>query len=304
MYTPEQEELLRRVDELARKEGSQNKAGKTIGVPGSTLSAMKNKNYKGNIDNVFEALSNYFGVKEEAALTYKEVGYVNTNISSQVYEIIRACQIKGGLAIACGDAGIGKTKAAKQFVKSNPTNSVLITVNPCITSVKALLKAIADRIGAIQERTINELWFSVANKLSDGMVIIFDEAQHLNIKNIEILRSLSDYFLDKGQTLGICFIGNLEAASKIGGKKAEFAQITNRTKQKKIYTVKQVTRDDIKKLFPLLENKDKELDLLLAIAQTPQGIRGVVNLFGNAYDNNNTTYAGLIAMAKHMDMQI
>ena len=82
--------------------------------------------------------------------------------------------------------------------------------------------------------------------------MIFDEAQHLPPTTIEVLRSFSDYFADNGQTLGICFVGNPETVDRYSSKRAEFAQIANRTKQKKIYTQEEIKRDDIVKLFPYI----------------------------------------------------
>lgn len=307
MYTSEQQELLQKVEELKKEKGiSQNEVGKLMGISGTALSQIKNGKYPADPQSIFDAMANYFGVKEKAKLTYSEISYAPTYISSQIYDIISVCQVKGGLAIAAGDAGIGKTKAAQKFVTDNPTNSILITVNSCFTSIKSLLKIIAERIGASLERSRDELWFAITRKLSDGMVLIFDEAQHLTLKDIEVLRSFSDYFNDKGQTLGICFIGNLDTVARIGSKKAEFAQIANRTKQRKIYLKSQIKREDIKKLFPVLESeqKEKELDFLFRIAQTPQALRGVVNLFSNAYDNEDYSYNGLVAMAKFMDIEI
>ena len=259
-----------------------------------------------NPQKFFDTLASYFEVKEKAKLTYSELEYVRTSISEQIYDVIAMCQVKGGLAVACGDAGIGKTKAAQKFVADNPSNSFLITINPCLTNVKSLLKTIADRIGAGQEKSVNDLWFSIANKLSDGTVLIFDESQHLTVKTIEVLRSFSDYFNDKGQTLGICFMGNVETITRMGGKRAEFAQISNRTKQRKFYRNTEIQREDICRLFPVLEleNMDAEIDFLLRIARTPQAIRGVMNLFSNAYDNDNITLDGLIGMAHHMDMEV
>lgn len=306
MYTPEQQELLAKVEQLKREKSiSQNEVGKLMGISGTALSQIKNGKYPADPQSIFDAMANYFGVKEKAKLTYTEVDYAPTSISSRIYDIIGVCQVKGGLAVAAGDAGIGKTKAAQKFVKDHPTNSILITVNPCLTSIKSLLKVIADRIGAAPERSRDELWLAIAKKLSDGMVLIFDEAQHLTLKDIEVLRSFSDYFNDKGQTLGICFIGNIDTIARIGSKKAEFAQIANRTKQRKIYTKAQIERDDIKKLFPILEaeHRDKEIDFLHNVAQTPQALRGVINLFSNAYDNENYSYNGLVAMAKFMDIE-
>lgn len=307
MYTPEQKELLAKVEQLKREKNiSQNEVGKLMGISGTALSQIKNGKYPADPQSIFDAMANYFGVKEKAKLTYTEIDYAPTSISSQIYDIISVCQVKGGLAVAAGDAGIGKTKAAQKFVSDNPTNSILITVNPCLTSIKSLLKVIADRIGAAPERSRDELWLAIARKLSDGMVLIFDESQHLTVKCIEVLRSFSDYFNDKGQTLGICFIGNVDTVARIGSKKAEFAQISNRTKQKKVYTKSEILREDIVKLFPILdaEHREKEIDFLHRIAQTPQAIRGVINLFSNAYDNEDYSYNGLVAMAKFMDIAV
>ena len=202
MHTPEQQELLAKVEQLKReKKYSQNEVAKVIGISGTSLSQVKNENYPADPQSIFDIIANYFGVKEKAKLTYTEIDYAPTSISTKIYDIINVCQVKGGLAAAAGDAGIGKTKAAQKFVKDHPTNSILITVNSCFTSIKSLLKIIAERIGASAERSRDELWFSIVKKLSDGMVLIFDEAQHLTLKNIEVLRSFSDYFNDKGQTL-------------------------------------------------------------------------------------------------------
>lgn len=306
MYTSEQNELLAKVESLKKEKNiSQNEVGKLIGISGTALSQIKNGKYPADPQSIFDAIAEYFGVKEKAKLTYTEVDYAPTSISTQIYDIINVCQVKGGLAVTAGDAGIGKTKAAHKFVKDHPTNSILITVNPCLTSIKSLLKIIADRIGAAPERSRDELWLAITKKLSDGMVLIFDEAQHLTLKDIEVLRSFSDYFNDKGQTLGICFIGNIDTISRIGSKKAEFAQIANRTKQRKLYLKSEIQRDDIKKLFPILESehKEKEIDFLHQISQTPQALRGVINLFSNAYDNENYSYNGLVAMAQFMDIE-
>lgn len=306
-YSPHEVQLLEKVEALRKSKGlSQSKVAELIGISSGTLSQLINRKYPADPQQLFSIIDNYFGVKEEAKLTYSEIEYADTSISSEIYDIIRVCQVKGGLAVACGAAGIGKTKAAQQFVKDHNTNSILITVNPCITAIKSLLKVIASKIGASIEKSRDELWISIVENLSDGMVLIFDEAQHLPPKTIEVLRSFSDYFSDNGQTLGICFIGNLETVGRYSGKKAEFAQISNRTKQRKIYTQEEIKREDIIKLFPLLESGsfDKEIELLWRVSKTPQALRGAINLFSNAYDNDNYTYDGLVAMMKFMDMHI
>lgn len=307
MYTQEQLELLEKVEKLKVEEKlSQNEAGRIIGVSGSTLSQIKNGNYGADPQGIFDIIEKYFEVKEKAKLTYSVVEYAPTSISEQIYNVIGVCQIKGGLAVVVGDAGIGKSKAIQKFTADNPTSSFSITVNPCFSNIKSMLKLIANTIGAVPKRSSDELWLSIVDKLTDGTVLIFDEAQHLNMKTIEVLRSFSDYFNDRNQTLGICFVGNIETIERFGSKKAEFAQIANRTKQSLLFCKSDITHDDIKKIFPILEaeNMDKEIDFLHRITQTEQALRGAINLFSNAYDNENITYEGLVAMAKFMDIAI
>lgn len=305
MYTQHQLELLDKVEVLQKEKNlSQNAVGQLVGVSGTALSQIRNGKYNANPQKIFDILEQYFGVKDKAKLTYSGLEYAPTNISEQIYDIIAICHTKGGLSIVSGDAGIGKTKAIKKYVSDHPTNSFVITMNPCLTGVKTLLSIIADEIGSEHPYSIPKLYTAIRNRLSDGMVLIFDEAQHMTLKNIEILRSFSDYFDNMNQTLGICFIGNPETVYRMGVKKAEFAQIANRAKQIKVYSTSEIQRSDIEKLFPVLAGCDKEIDYLYSISQTKQSIRGVVNLFSNAYDNENITYEGLVAMAKFMEMEI
>ncbi len=302
-YTENQLKILEKLENLIEEAGSQNKAAQLIGISASAVSGIRKGEYTGNVDAVFSKLADYFGVKEEAELTYTEIKYADTSISHEIYKIIRVCHVKGGLAVACGDAGVGKTKAIRKYAEDYPTNTIVVTMNPCFTGVKSLLLILAAKVGADRSRSIADLWNSISSKLSDGTVIIFDEAQHMTLKDIEILRSFSDYFNDKGQKLGIAFVGNPETIYKMGVKKSEFAQIANRTKEIKVYSTTDIQREDIVKLFPLLNGKNNEIDFLWKIAQTHQGIRGVINLFSNAYDNENYTLAGLRAMANFMGIK-
>lgn len=302
------ESALAKVEELKEAQGlSQEKAGRLIGVSGAVLSQLKSGTYIGNVENMVKKIEDYFTLKESGDDNYHEVRYAETSISSKVYDTIKLCHIKGGLAIFSGDAGIGKTKAAQKYIEDNPTNSVYISLNPCLTSVKALLKLLSARIGARSERGVDDMWIAIREKLTDGTVLIFDEAQHLPYKTIETIRAFADSFAECNQTLGVVFIGNPETVRRLGAKqKADFAQIANRTKQKLVYGTHQIQREDIILLFPVLAGKSMsaEIDFLWGIARTQQALRGAVNLFSNAYDNNDYTLNGLIAMAKHMELDL
>lgn len=303
-----QKRALDQFDELCKAEGiSANKAADRIGVSSAVISLIKSGTYAGNAANQLDKLIAYFSTKAAAADVYQEPEYVPTSISSKVYETIRACKIKGGFSIITGHAGIGKTKAVQEFHRQNPIDSIVVTVNPCCKSTKALLKLIALQCGAQLAASSDDLWFNVCAKLHDGMVIIIDEGQLLTFHGLETVRSFSDYFADRGQTLGVAIVGNNGIRERIEGKaKDNYRQINNRTWQRPYFETKDVQYHDIEQLFPILtaEEKTKELTFLHKVAQSAEGIRGAVRLFGNAYDNEAYDLEGLAGMAKFMRMDL
>lgn len=245
-------------------------------------------------------LQEFFNVAEAAAELHSISDYVPTSISEAVYTTIRSAHLKGLLSIECGDAGIGKTKAAQKYVNDYPNSAYLVTVNPVFANASSFLKLLC-RTLHIAEGRRDDMWLNAASYLSGGRkVLIVDEAQHLPIKTIELIRQLSDYV----SNLAVVFIGNRRVVDSMGGRhEADFAQLENRTRFSEIRRTRDIQLGDIQKLFPELSG-EKEQTFLLHIAQSRQGLRGAVNLYSEACDNENTSYEGLIAMAKAMRISI
>lgn len=147
-YTDEQKVILNQLEDFIRTQPSQKQASRIMGMSDTVISKLRRGTYEGDVEEQMKKISDYLGVKEELKSTYSPLKYVNTFISEQIYDIIRLCHTKGGLSIVSGDAGIGKTKAIKKYVSDHPTNSFVITMNPCLTGVKTLLSIIADEIGS------------------------------------------------------------------------------------------------------------------------------------------------------------
>lgn len=279
--------------------GSQNVAAKAIGLSSAVLSGYRSNTYKGNVERIETTLTEFFATKEAAkSLKSKTLGdYCKTTISEAVYNTIRLCHLKGGLAIEAGDAGIGKTMACKQYVSDYPHSSYLVTVNPCLSSINGFLKLLCKALGISASGRKDDMWIKIADELQSlQKVIIIDEAQHLPIKTIEAIRAL----VDINPELGICMVGNIGTVTNQG--KSEFAQIRNRTKLKYIRHTTHITNDDIKLLFAPVENDSKATKLLLNIARSEQGIRGATNVYSNAVDNEDISYSGLLSMAKLMQI--
>lgn len=277
--------------------GSQNKAASALGVSSSVISQYRQSKYTGDIDAFESRLIEFFANKEEAKSLYKVGDYAPTTVSKGVYQTIRICHLKGGLAVEAGDAGIGKTMAAKKYTEDFPNSSIYIAINPCTSNTTAFLKAFARALHIEVSGRKDDMWTRINETLKGSKkVLIVDESQHLPIKTIETIRSFSD----NNKDFGICLIGNLESLCNNG--KAGYAQIRNRTKLSNTRHTSNITVGDIELLFPELDKK--AIGFMHKITQTEQGVRGACNLYSNAADNNNISYEGLLAMAKATKVMI
>ncbi|MDY4018500.1 MAG: helix-turn-helix transcriptional regulator, partial [Ruminococcus callidus] len=103
-YTEHQQSLLRKLEQLQKDEGlSLSALSARLGISKGALSQLFSGSYQANPQKMFAKLESYFGVKDQTRQTYQESGYADTSISTEIYDIIGVCQIKGGLAIAAGD---------------------------------------------------------------------------------------------------------------------------------------------------------------------------------------------------------
>lgn len=297
-------ELQKKLKAFIEECGSQNKAAQALGKSTAILSTYINNCYKGNLESFESFLEETFNNKS-AAESLKSAALENTykptSISQGVYETIRLCHLKGGLAIECGDAGIGKTMACKKYAEDYPDTAIYVTVNPCLVTLSAFLKMLC----RVQKITANgrkdEMWMRLSDSFGgERKVLIIDEAQHLPIKTIEAIRA----FFDINPSLGICLVGNIETVTNTGKSKEAFAQIRNRTKLTEIRHTSSIQSIDISLLFPSIVADEKATKLILGIARSEQGLRGAGNVVSNALDNGDISYEGLYAMAKAMRLNI
>lgn len=303
-YSDREAMVLKKFDDLADELGSTNKACSKVGISSGTISEIKRGKYKGDPSKQIKKLFEYFDIKEHAKISGITREYIPTSTSEQVKRHIKLCQTRGRLSVLSGDAGIGKTRAIMSYCKEFENSTVWITANPCMNTVKTVLKELCKKLGVAIKASNMDMYNAIISKLSDGQIIIIDEAQHLSLKVIETLRGFSDHFEDKGQTLGICFIGNSTTVNNFGAKQdAVFEQIANRTFQKPILRTVDIKKSDIDMLFPELLG-DKEKSFMLKICKSREAVRGAMNLYLNCKDNEDLSFDSLVAMAKEMHMNV
>ena len=292
------ESLRSYCDEL----GSQSAVSKKIGYSAAVISQYLQNKYRGSVEQFEERLSEVFKNRvaaEQIESIQMMTGYVHTSISAAVYGSIRMCHLKGGFALESGDAGIGKTMACKKYSEDFPSTSFYISVNPCLSSITAILKLLCRELNRPIGRK-DDMFINICDALKgERKVIIIDEAQHLSIKTLEAIRAL----FDVQENIGVCLVGNRGIFETIKKSSVTYAQIRNRMKLFSLRFTEDIQSDDIKLLFPAIARDKDAIELLLKVARTDQAVRGAQNLFSNALDNKDISVAGLKGMAKYMHIK-
>jgi len=255
---------------------TQSEIAKELDISDPQLSQFLNGVYK-SPHIIIPKIEQFFELKTKRKTAPEAPEYKETSISSKVYKLIEYCHIQGKIAVAYGDAGVGKTMAIKEYAKKHPEGAIVITVSPCFASITGVNDLIAEQL-RIREKVARRIYSEAVAKLKrSNKVLIIDEAQHLTVRVINHLRCMSD---ESG--IGIAFIGNDEIYLKMRGRgQASYAQLYSRIAYKEHIMTSSITQEDIHLLFEDSELEKEALDMLYQISKTNYGIRGAVNVFVN-----------------------
>lgn len=292
---------------------SQSKLAPKIGISVTQLSQYLNSKYdNGDVTKTESKLEEFFRIQQEQqastekAMPYRPIqDYIPTSISEDVCKLIRYCQIEKGMAIIYGDAGVGKTKGAEKFVRENPSASVYIQASPSTGTLGNFLRVLAAALKVPETRSQLSFIRAIREKLEGtNKVIIIDEAQHLQLRTLDEIKNWTEpNYMLRQSGIGIALIGNTKVYTRMVGKQeADFGQLFSRVRLRGWYPTEKVTKEDVEKLFTKLaeDGRKKELTFLYGICQSKWGIRGAVNIYNNAVNNEDIGYEGLYSMARTM----
>ena len=295
-------ELQKKLLELVPEFGSRENLARAFGYTGGSLSQYLNNKYSGNIENFESKVVEFLNNREAAAELKSSVisnDYKETSVSNNVFQIIKICHLQGGLAIACGDAGIGKTMACLHYIEQYPNTSYMVTANACFSNLSAFLGKICDCLNIKpHRRRLSDMWNALAEEFSGGRkVLIIDESQFLTVRVVETLRSLSD----QNPNFGICLIGNKDINANIYNARD---QIRNKTQLKETHHTSDITAEDIKLIFPAIKDDEERVKLMLSVVRSVHGLRGAVNVFNNAINSDDISHKGLLQHIKELPKKV
>lgn len=311
------EELQERLRAYVAEVGNQTKAAANIGINKTIISLYLNSNYgknsefgKGDLAGTEKKIAEFFFVQDERQQQpsqlspdrVEQLRYVATSTSEHVYKSIRYCQLEKGIAMIYGDAGIGKTMAARKFAQDYPTTTIYMRVTPVTGVMSRFIRKLADKLHLAPSRDIGQLQEEIYDKLmGTNIVLVIDEGQELRFSTMEWLRGLCDYDDERDKAgIGIALIGNARMYTRMQGRKEElYAQQFSRSRPQP-YRARACTREDVALVFPTLVERGmkQELEFLYKISRSRWAIRSAVKVYTDGVNNQDVSLQRLQDIAQ------
>lgn len=240
------------------------------GVAAGTLSAFVNNKYNGDNERVAQTLERWLENYHHAAELPEPPRFVETRTAHQIWTSMRFASLTESISVICGNPGVGKTEAAREFRRTN-NNVWMITITPSCASVLECLTELAYELGMNDApRRKGPLSRALRRRLegTQGLVII-DEADHLGAEVLEELR-----LLQESARIGLVLMGNHRVYSNMtgGNRTVEFARLFSRIAKRT--AINKTKIDDVKAIADAWQiTGENERELLQQIAQKPGALR-------------------------------
>lgn len=287
------------IEYMEEKKLSQAKLAVLIGIGESTFSRWLKGTYP-NPESISQKVEIFFEKEDmrKEVVAARDIGFAMTTISKKVWQVLEYCRLQRIVGAVYGDAGVGKTRTMEEW-KADKPDVISVTVCPAFGSPKPFLKLLARELKTSRVGGIDDIFLDILDKLTGGdRTIVIDEAQHLNRKTLEVVRSIND-----STRTAIILIGNETVYSKMVGKQqAEFAQLFSRLGMRNHILTDMFVEEDVQDVFG--EHDKEVIDHLLGICRSKYGLRGATHVFVNAQNNGDMSIKGIKAMAKLMGILV
>jgi DNA transposition AAA+ family ATPase len=180
---------------LQGQELSQMEMEKRIGIPAAVLERYLDPHNSDPAHRVTAALIGYFR-RLEIVERQKEKQFLRLQTSAIVMERCEQARKDRDLVMLCGPAGISKTFSLREYVRrraeQNDYKMLLVTAN-AVTTPRALMLSMCRLLGIARRKDTHTLVEEIIDKLNEyAHLILVDEANHLNVAGLELLRHIHD----------------------------------------------------------------------------------------------------------------
>ena len=248
-----------------------------VGVNHSTLSLWVGNNYNAPGDKIAEAVFRYRQtLKTQAALkaeTPEIPSYFPTQTGTRLLDTLSWAQ-RGRMAACALSPGLGKTMAAEHYKACN-ANVFMMTSTPSSGSLVGMMNSALVALGRpsnvhlFRTHGLAKMIVDIVKDLGNPLLIV-DEAQHLDERSIDEMRSWHD-----ATGLGIAFLGNARLLQTLegGSRSIARAQLFSRLSMKWVQT--HAFSADVEAMLDAWRLRDEKVCAYVhTIAQKPGGLRG------------------------------
>lgn len=203
---------------------SQQRIAREIGtgVSSATLSQWLNGNYQGDNAKIELRVRSWYDTYQERrarAGLPDAPAFFETPNTERIESCLRYAQLAQDMAVIYGPAGVSKSATCAQYCTLAP-GVYMATMTPATSTVLSCLRAIAAALGIRDlPNTASLLQDVIVQKLrgSAGCLIV-DEAQHLCVQALDMVRSIHDATL-----VGVVLVGNEYVYNRMtGGTRAPY----------------------------------------------------------------------------------
>lgn len=216
--------LISDVERFIQERGyTQSAIGRATGFSASAISQWLSGKYQGDVKGLEHAITGFLQRERDRATSRKpRLPFVMTTTASTIFEAARTCHLDEEIAVVVGEAGIGKTTAIKEYARRN-SDVILVEADLGYTA-RDLFRELHKKCGFDGEGSINRMKDEVIEKLKgSGRLIIIDEAEHLPVRALDLVRRINDK-----AGVGILFCGLKRFMDSLRLKQADFAYLYTR----------------------------------------------------------------------------
>lgn len=203
------------------KSMSQTYVSRSLGISNSALCQWLSESYTGNVAKINNAVKSFME-REKEKNAHLQIDFVMTSVAKKIFEVARVAHIDCEIGVCYGQAGLGKTRAVKEYADVNP-DVILIEADLGYTT-RVLFSELHKKIGLDGYGIIHSLLEDSIQKLKgSGRLIIIDEAEHLPYKALDLLRRIHDK-----ASIGVLLVGMPRLIFNLKGKKGQYEQLYSR----------------------------------------------------------------------------
>lgn len=269
---------------MEKEELTQSSVARDLGISAAALNSFLKGTYKGNNEALIAKIESFLKLKKEKEqIKILKSEFVATGNAKNFFEVARHAHILHRICVVYGEAGLGKTTAAKEYATQNP-DVILIEAGLDYTA-RVLIQELHKKCGLDGSGSIHSMSSEIVERLKgSSRLIVIDEAEHLPYRALEMIRRIYDY-----AGIGILLVGMPRLISNLRGKRGEYKQLYSRValaKQLQDFTysdceevvksrLSTVAEDAVRAFYECAKNSGRHLSFLIEDAARVADINGI-----------------------------